>query len=99
MIRRPTSSTRTDTRFPDTTPCRSRDGGQVRLVETHARAAGLWSDTLQHAQYERVLRFDLSSVVRTLAGPSNPHRRLPVADLAGRGIAGPAESQDRKSTV
>src|SRR5690606_5296213 len=39
------------------------------------------------------LRFDLSSVVRTLAGPSNPHRRLPVSDLAARGIAGPVASQ------
>src|SRR5690606_36191384 len=66
---------------------------QVKLVETYARTAGLWSDTLNNAQYERMLRFDLSSVVRTLAGPSNPHRRLPVADLAERGIAGPAETQ------
>ncbi|MDM9557989.1 MULTISPECIES: Fe/S-dependent 2-methylisocitrate dehydratase AcnD [Bordetella] len=70
-----------------------RDDAQVRLVETYAQAAGLWSDSLKDARYERVLRFDLSSVVRTLAGPSNPHRRLPVADLAARGIAGPAEVQ------
>jgi len=70
-----------------------RDDAQVKLVETYARTAGLWSDTLNNAQYERMLRFDLSSVVRTLAGPSNPHRRLPVADLAERGIAGPAETQ------
>ncbi|WP_028354314.1 Fe/S-dependent 2-methylisocitrate dehydratase AcnD [Bordetella petrii] len=68
-----------------------RDDAQVRLVETYAQATGLWSDSLKDARYERVLRFDLSSVVRTLAGPSNPHRRLPVADLAARGIAGPAE--------
>ncbi|CAH2602981.1 Aconitate hydratase A [Rhodovastum atsumiense] len=64
-----------------------REDAQVRLVETYARTAGLWSDTLAGAQYERLLRFDLSSVVRTLAGPSNPHRRLPVSDLATRGIA------------
>ncbi|WP_026640424.1 Fe/S-dependent 2-methylisocitrate dehydratase AcnD [Bordetella petrii] len=70
-----------------------RDDAQVRLVETYARTAGLWSDTLANVQYERVLRFDLSSVVRTLAGPSNPHRRLPVSDLAARGIAGPVASQ------
>ena len=69
-----------------------RDDEQVRLVETYAKVAGLWSDTLKNAQYERVLRFDLSSVVRTLAGPSNPHRRLPVADLAERGIAGVVEN-------
>ncbi|MEI4960025.1 Fe/S-dependent 2-methylisocitrate dehydratase AcnD [Aeromonas caviae] len=64
-----------------------RDDEQVRLVETYAREAGLWADALASAQYERVLHFDLSSVVRTLAGPSNPHRRLPVTELATRGIA------------
>jgi aconitase A len=30
--------------------------------------------TLKNAEYERVLTFDLSSVVRNMAGPSNPHR-------------------------
>ncbi|MGU5714064.1 Fe/S-dependent 2-methylisocitrate dehydratase AcnD [Aeromonas taiwanensis] len=64
-----------------------RDDDQVKLVETYAKEAGLWADALAGAQYERVLHFDLSSVVRTLAGPSNPHRRLPVAELATRGIA------------
>ncbi|MDU1142854.1 Fe/S-dependent 2-methylisocitrate dehydratase AcnD [Aeromonas rivipollensis] len=64
-----------------------RDSEQVKLVETYAKEAGLWADALASAQYERVLHFDLSTVVRTLAGPSNPHRRLPVADLAARGIA------------
>jgi aconitate hydratase len=60
---------------------------QVRLVETYARQTGLWADDLVTAEYERVLHFDLSAVVRTMAGPSNPHRRLPTADLASRGIA------------
>ncbi|MGY3945324.1 Fe/S-dependent 2-methylisocitrate dehydratase AcnD [Aeromonas tecta] len=64
-----------------------RDDSQVKLVETYAKEAGLWADALAGAQYERVLHFDLSTVVRTLAGPSNPHRRLPVAELASRGIA------------
>ncbi|PJC94314.1 Fe/S-dependent 2-methylisocitrate dehydratase AcnD [Aeromonas lusitana] len=64
-----------------------RDDSQVKLVETYAREAGLWADALASAQYERVLHFDLSTVVRTLAGPSNPHRRLPVSALAERGIA------------
>ena len=65
-----------------------REDAQLKLVETYARTAGLWSDTLANVQYERVLHFDLSTVVRTMAGPSNPHRRLPVSDLAARGIAG-----------
>ena len=66
-----------------------RDAQQVRLVETYARTAGLWADALDTADYPRVLSFNLSSVVRTLAGPSNPHKRLPVSDLAARGIAAP----------
>ncbi|KWR91716.1 Fe/S-dependent 2-methylisocitrate dehydratase AcnD [Cupriavidus sp. IDO] len=64
-----------------------RDDEQVKLVETYARTAGLWADSLKHAEYERVLTFDLSSVVRNMAGPSNPHKRLPTSDLAERGIA------------
>ena len=70
-----------------------REDEQIALVETYAKTAGLWADSLTQARYERVLRFDLSTVVRTLAGPSNPHRRLPVADLAERGIAGKVENQ------
>lgn len=64
-----------------------RSDEQVRLVESYAKTAGLWADTLQNVVYERVLRFDLSSVGRNLAGPSNPHKRLPVSALAERGIA------------
>jgi len=60
---------------------------QVALVEYYAKITGLWADALQTAEYERVLEFDLSSVERTLAGPSNPHRRLPTSALAARGIA------------
>ncbi|SIT45445.1 aconitate hydratase 1 [Paraburkholderia ribeironis] len=70
-----------------------RDDELVKLVETYAKHTGLWADTLKHAEYERVLKFDLSSVVRTLAGPSNPHRRLPVAELAARGISGKVENE------
>ncbi|WP_322013758.1 Fe/S-dependent 2-methylisocitrate dehydratase AcnD [Paraburkholderia sp. J12] len=65
-----------------------RDEEQVKLVQTYAKTAGLWADTLAHAQYERTLTFDLSTVVRNMAGPSNPHKRLPTSDLAERGIAG-----------
>ncbi len=65
-----------------------RDDAQVQLVETYAKHAGLWADSLQTAVYERVLHFDLSSVVRNVAGPSNPHARVATTDLAARGIAG-----------
>ena len=68
-----------------------REDAQVALVETYAKAAGLWADDLADARYERTLHFDLSGVVRTLAGPSNPHRRLPVSALQERGIADEAK--------
>lgn len=69
-----------------------REDEQVRLVESYARTAGLWADDLDSAEYERVLHFNLDSVVRTLAGPSNPHRRLPVSELASQGVAGVVEN-------
>ncbi|MBF8757653.1 Fe/S-dependent 2-methylisocitrate dehydratase AcnD [Pseudomonas guariconensis] len=65
-----------------------REEQQVKLVETYAKATGLWADTLAKAEYERVLSFDLSSVVRNMAGPSNPHARVATSDLAAKGIAG-----------
>ena len=65
-----------------------RDDEQVKLVETYARETGLWADALTTAEYERVLKFNLGTVVRNMAGPSNPHKRLPTSALAERGIAG-----------
>ncbi|MEF1173590.1 Fe/S-dependent 2-methylisocitrate dehydratase AcnD [Vibrio sinaloensis] len=65
-----------------------RDEQQVALVEQYAKQTGLWADDLESAQYERVLEFDLSSVTRNMAGPSNPHRRLPTSELQARGISG-----------
>jgi len=70
-----------------------REPEQVALVETYAKTTGLWADRLVSAEYGRVLEFDLSSVVRNMAGPSNPHRRLPTSELAARGIAGAWEEK------
>ncbi|MGM0677278.1 MAG: Fe/S-dependent 2-methylisocitrate dehydratase AcnD [Pseudomonadota bacterium] len=73
-----------------------REDEQVKLVETYAREAGLWGDDLKNVEYERRLRFDLSTVVRNMAGPSNPHKRLATADLAARGISGKVENEPGK---
>jgi iron-sulfur-dependent 2-methylisocitrate dehydratase len=70
-----------------------RDEAQVRLVETYAKTTGLWADSLITAEYERGLEFDLSSVVRNMAGPSNPHARVATTELAAKGIAGQWEEQ------
>jgi aconitate hydratase len=70
-----------------------RSDEQIALVETYAKTAGLWADSLTQAEYERVLSFDLSSVVRNMAGPSNPHARVSTTDLAAKGIAGAWEDK------
>uniref|UniRef100_Q0HZY8 aconitate hydratase n=1 Tax=Shewanella sp. (strain MR-7) TaxID=60481 RepID=Q0HZY8_SHESR len=70
-----------------------RSDEQVKLVETYAKTTGLWSDDLKQAEYPRTLHFDLSSVVRTIAGPSNPHARVPTSELAVRGISGVVENE------
>ncbi|ERS14001.1 aconitate hydratase [Alcanivorax sp. PN-3] len=71
-----------------------REDEQVALVETFAKETGLWADSLKTAEYERVLKFDLSQVERNLAGPSNPHALLPVSQLHDRGIAREWEEEE-----
>ena len=71
-----------------------REDKQVSLVETYAKATGLWADSLKTAEYERVLKFDMTSVGRNLAGPSNPHALLPASELANRGISGKWEEKE-----
>ncbi len=71
-----------------------REEEQVKLVETYAKETGLWSDSLKTAEYERVLTFDLSSVGRNIAGPSNPHRRVATSELDKAGITGVVENKE-----
>ncbi|QTH73386.1 Fe/S-dependent 2-methylisocitrate dehydratase AcnD [Pseudoalteromonas xiamenensis] len=73
-----------------------RDEEQVKLVEHYAKHTGLWADSLVNAQYERVLKFDLSTVTRNLAGPSNPHRRVATSELAAQGIVKDYVEEDGK---
>ncbi|MDX2321866.1 MAG: Fe/S-dependent 2-methylisocitrate dehydratase AcnD [Moritella sp.] len=73
-----------------------REDDQVKLVETYAKQTGLWSDDLANVEYERVLTFDLSTVCRNIAGPSNPHNRVPTSELAKRGISGKVDNEPGK---
>ncbi|WP_278491483.1 Fe/S-dependent 2-methylisocitrate dehydratase AcnD [Acinetobacter gyllenbergii] len=68
-----------------------REDAQVALVEQYAKEIGLWASDMTQAEYPRVLRFDLSTVTRNIAGPSNPHARVSTADLKAKGIAGNLE--------
>ncbi len=64
----------------------------MQLVEKYAKEIGLWASDMTQAEYPRVLRFDLSTVTRNIAGPSNPHARVSTADLKEKGIAGVVSS-------
>ena len=53
---------------------------QVALVEAYAKAQGFWNDPNDPQRvYSKVLELDLSSVARSVAGPSRPHDRIDVA--------------------
>ena len=72
--RRRCSSSTADARLPASsravTTARSGSSKSTRSRRASGQTAS------QTAQYERVLQFDLSTVVRNMAGPSNPHKRL-----------------------
>ena len=70
-----------------------REAEQVALVENYAKEIGLWASEMKQAEYPRVLRFDLSTVTRNIAGPSNPHARVSTSDLKAKGIAGVVEQR------
>jgi 2-methylcitrate dehydratase (2-methyl-trans-aconitate forming) len=64
-----------------------RSAERRELVEAYAKAQGLWSDTLSGARYDRTMAVDLGSIRRAIAGPTNPHQRVPLANLKAAGVA------------
>ncbi len=73
-----------------------RDSKQIQIVENYAKANGLWHSSLKNATYIRTLEFDLSSVKRSLAGPSKPHHLLPVDELVKQNIVKNYETEPNK---
>ena len=62
-----------------------RDPERIELVETYARAQGLWRDgTVPDPEYTDVLRLDIATVTPSLAGPNRPQDRV---ELAGSAVA------------
>lgn len=58
-----------------------RDEDQIALVEAYAKAQGFWNDPdAAPRTYSKVLTLDLSTVVRSVAGPSRPHDRIDFAN-------------------
>jgi aconitate hydratase len=58
-----------------------RSAAQIQLVETYARAQGMWREAGQpEARYSQVVELDMSTVVPSLAGPKRPQDRIPLSD-------------------
>jgi aconitate hydratase len=53
---------------------------QLALVETYAKAQGLWHDADREAEYSEYLELDVSTVVPSLAGPKRPQDRIALTD-------------------
>lgn len=58
---------------------------QVALVEAYAKAQGYWNDPEAAPRtYAEVIELDLGSVQPSIAGPSRPHDRIPLAEAGER---------------
>ncbi len=57
-----------------------RDEQQLALVETYAKAQGLWFDPAATPKYSEYLELDLATVVPSIAGPKRPQDRIELAN-------------------
>jgi aconitate hydratase len=53
---------------------------QVALVESYAKAQGMWFDPEASPRYSEHIELDLSTVVPSIAGPKRPQDRISLAD-------------------
>ena len=56
-----------------------RSDQQIALVETYAKAQGLWHSDDREPRYSEYLELDLGTVVPSIAGPRRPQDRVQVA--------------------
>jgi len=56
-----------------------RSDEQIALVETYAKAQGLWHSDDREPRYSEYLELDLDTVVPSIAGPKRPQDRVLVA--------------------
>jgi len=60
-----------------------REPAHVARVEAYARAQGLWrEDATPAPQFSDILELDLATVEPSLAGPSQPHHRVGLGEVA-----------------
>ena len=57
-----------------------RSENQVALVETYAKAQGLWHDPNHAPRFSEELELDLATVVPSIAGPKRPQDRIALKD-------------------
>jgi len=53
-----------------------RQADQIELVESYAKAQGLWHDPSSEPDYSEYLELDLGTVVPSIAGPKRPQDRI-----------------------
>ena len=58
-----------------------RSSESIALVETYAKAQGLWRTAGAEPLYDTVVHIDLGEVVPSLAGPRRPQDRVPLPNL------------------
>ena len=74
-----------------------RDDQRVALVESYAKAQGMWRDTnAADPQFSETASLDLATVVPSLAGPKRPQDRVVLPDVAASFARTLAESTGRK---
>jgi aconitate hydratase len=56
-----------------------RSEDQIALVETYAKAQGLWHDDSREAKYSEYIELDVSTVVPSIAGPKRPQDRVSLS--------------------
>ncbi len=65
----------------------NRSDDRVRLVETYAKAQGMWRDQdTPDPEFSSTMELDLGAVVPSIAGPKRPQDRIDLSDAAGRFI-------------
>ena len=57
-----------------------RSAEHIKIVETYLKEQGLYYDG-KKKQYDQFLEFDLSTVVPTIAGPTNPEDKISLSDV------------------
>ncbi len=58
-----------------------REAHQIKLVETYAKAQGLWRDNRVEASYTQIVELSLDTIEPSLAGPARPQDRITLGKV------------------